>query len=109
MPPRVSSYHASRESFTYLREFYIGELWPEERQKIPMEQGAPPRPFAPPGSQRAAGTRPAAALLTTPSILAAWRAEVASDDFMAQLRDFAAAFRLSEESQLAFVKAHLGA
>ena len=55
------------------------------------------------------GTRPAAALLTTPSILAAWRAETASDDFMTQLRDFASAFRLSEESQLAFVKAHLGA
>jgi len=28
---------------------------------------------------------------------------------MTQLRDFASAFRLSEESQLAFVKAHLGA
>ena len=35
--------------------------------------------------------------------------EKASDDFMTQLRDFASAFRLSEESQLAFVKAHLGA
>ena len=69
----LRSYHASRESFTYLREFYIGELWPEERQKIPMEE------------------------------------EKASDDFMTQLRDFASAFRLSEESQLAFVKAHLGA
>lgn len=66
------SYHASRESFTYLREFYIGELWPEERQRVPMET------------------------------------ETASDDFMQQLRDFASAFRLSEESQLAYVRAHLG-
>eukprot|EP00908_Phaeocystis_cordata_P025177 Transcript_7628.p1 GENE.Transcript_7628~~Transcript_7628.p1 ORF type:complete len:526 (+),score=279.49 Transcript_7628:151-1728(+) len=65
-------YHASRESFTYLREFYIGELWPEERALVPMEE------------------------------------ETASADFMAQLRAFSAGFRLSEESQLAFVKAHLG-
>ena len=65
-------YHASRESFTYLREFYIGELWPEERSFVPLED------------------------------------ETASDDFMAQLRAFSSGFRLSEESQLAFVKAHLG-
>ena len=30
-------YHASRESFFYLREFYIGELWPEERGLVPLE------------------------------------------------------------------------
>ena len=30
-------YHASRESFTYLREFYIGELWPDERALVPLE------------------------------------------------------------------------
>ena len=30
-------YHASRESFTYLKEFYVGELHPEERQLVPME------------------------------------------------------------------------
>ena len=34
--------------------------------------------------------------------------ETASEDFMRQLRHFAAAFRLAEESQLAFVRAHLG-
>ena len=28
-------YHASRESFVYLREFYIGELWPAERAHVP--------------------------------------------------------------------------
>eukprot|EP00962_Isochrysis_galbana_P035837 scaffold12300_cov132-Isochrysis_galbana.AAC.10 len=28
-------FHASRESFTYLREFYIGELKPSERSKVP--------------------------------------------------------------------------
>ena len=28
-------YHASRESFTYLREFYIGELHAEERDLVP--------------------------------------------------------------------------
>ena len=62
----------ARRSFTYLREFYIGELWPEERARVPMEE------------------------------------ETASDDFMQQLRGFSKAFRLSEENQLAFVKAHLG-
>ena len=31
-------YHASRESFFYLREFYIGELWPEERHLVPLEE-----------------------------------------------------------------------
>ena len=35
-------------------------------------------------------------------------AESASPDFLQQLRDFSDTFRLSEESQLAFVKAHLG-
>ena len=35
-------------------------------------------------------------------------AERASPDFLQQLRDFSDTFRLSEESQLAFVKAHLG-
>ena len=34
--------------------------------------------------------------------------ESASADFLQQLRDFSAAFRLSEASQLGFVKAHLG-
>ena len=27
-------YHASRESFQYLREFYIGEIWPEVRTSL---------------------------------------------------------------------------
>jgi hypothetical protein len=35
-------------------------------------------------------------------------AESASVDFLQQLRDFSGTFRLSEESQLEFVKAHLG-
>jgi len=28
-------YHASRESFTYLKEFYIGELAPEDLAAVP--------------------------------------------------------------------------
>ena len=28
-------YHASRESFTYLREFYVGELHAEDRELVP--------------------------------------------------------------------------
>ena len=54
-------YHASRESFTYLREFYIGEIHAEERELVPGEEEAP------------------------------------SDDFMAQLREFADPFRYRPE------------
>ena len=28
-------FHASRESFLYLKEFYIGELHPQERSLVP--------------------------------------------------------------------------
>jgi len=56
-------YHASRESFQYLKEFYIGEIWPEDRPLIPLEK------------------------------------ERASDDFMQQLREYSATFRLSAEAQ----------
>ena len=38
-------YHASRESFTYLREFYIGELLPEERELVPSGDEAPSAEF----------------------------------------------------------------
>ena len=31
-------YHASRESFTYLREFYVGELHAEDRELVPKEE-----------------------------------------------------------------------
>ena len=32
-------YHASRESFTYLREFYVGEITPEDRVLVPQPEG----------------------------------------------------------------------
>ena len=32
-------YHASRESFTYLREFYVGELHPADRELVPAASG----------------------------------------------------------------------
>jgi hypothetical protein len=60
----------------YLREFYIGELTPSERSKVPH------------GDERA------------------------SDDFMAQLREFSSEFRLrapSFEESAMQAKAHLGA
>jgi cytochrome b involved in lipid metabolism len=38
-------YHASRESFTYLREFYIGEVWKDERDQIPLEKELPSADF----------------------------------------------------------------
>ena len=68
-------YHASRESFQYLKEFYIGELWPEERALVPLED------------------------------------EAASDDFMQQLREYSAAFRITPEAmeaQAASIKSHMG-
>lgn len=69
-------YHASRESFMYLREFYVGELWPSELSKVPHHD------------------------------------ERASDDFMAQLRDFSSAFRINAptfEASAMKAKVHLGA
>ena len=32
-------YHASRESFTYLREFYVGEIYPGDRELVPAASG----------------------------------------------------------------------
>lgn len=69
-------YHASRESFTYLREFYIGELAPGDLALVPH------------GNERA------------------------SEHFMAQLREFATAFRVRQasfEEEAGRAKAHLGA
>ena len=33
-------YHASRQSFLYLKEFYIGELAEEDKSKLPMPEGS---------------------------------------------------------------------
>ena len=38
-------YHASRESFTYLREFYIGELYPDELSCVPRSGEEPSADF----------------------------------------------------------------
>jgi len=65
-------YHASRESFQYLREFYIGEVWPEDRSLIPLE------------------------------------ATAASKEFMQQLQDFCAPFRLSVAEADLPARLHLG-
>jgi hypothetical protein len=35
-------YHASRESFLYIAEFYVGELVPSERSEVPMGGAQPP-------------------------------------------------------------------
>lgn len=32
-------YHASRESFLYLRDFYIGEIHPDDRASVPQVWG----------------------------------------------------------------------
>ena len=61
-------YHASRESFTYLKEFYIGELHTDDRELVPKSGEAP------------------------------------SDDFMQQLREFSAPFRIAPEAQVAVFK-----
>ena len=68
-------YHASRESFSYLREFYIGEVWPDDRVLVPAgEEGG------------------------------------ASADFMLQLQQFCAPWRLDAEvAMLAASAVHLGA
>ena len=34
-----------RRSFTYLREFYIGELYPEDRCLVPLEEELPSADF----------------------------------------------------------------
>jgi cytochrome b involved in lipid metabolism len=60
-------YHASRESFTYIREFYIGEIHQGDLHAVPMATAAN-------GFGSAAGR--------------------ASDEFMAQLRDFCDDFRI---------------
>ena len=38
-------YHASRESFLYLQEFYIGELDPRDRPRVPAGAEPPSREF----------------------------------------------------------------
>lgn len=38
-------YHASRESFTYLREFYIGEIVAEDLELVPREEEAASQDF----------------------------------------------------------------
>lgn len=60
-------YHASRESFTYLKEFYIGEIRKEDLPAVPKATDAL-------GLGGAAGT--------------------ASDEFMQQLRSFCDPFRI---------------
>ena len=60
-------YHASRESFLYLRDFYIGEIHPDDLSQVPHggeDQGSG-RAAEPPGT-----------------------------DFLQQLREFTDAFRL---------------
>lgn len=34
-PSLVQVYHASRESFLYLKQFYMGEIKPEDREHVP--------------------------------------------------------------------------
>ena len=60
-------YHASRESFLYLRDFYIGEVHPDDRARVP--QG---------GADISRGKA----------------AEPPGADFLQQLREFTDAFRL---------------
>lgn len=45
-PTHPQLYHASRESFLYLREFYIGELLPGEEEQLPQGGGNPAPPSA---------------------------------------------------------------
>ena len=33
-------YHSSRESFTFLKHFYVGELRPEDRDEVPLPRSA---------------------------------------------------------------------
>jgi hypothetical protein len=39
-PPPLQMYHASRESFLYLRDFYLGEIHPEDRAIVPQVRGS---------------------------------------------------------------------
>lgn len=38
-------YHASRESFLYLQEFYVGELDPADRARVPADEEPPSQDF----------------------------------------------------------------
>jgi len=38
----LQMYHASKESFLYIEEFYIGELLPADRAAVPMGGRQPP-------------------------------------------------------------------
>ncbi|KAG1665059.1 hypothetical protein FOA52_012478 [Chlamydomonas sp. UWO 241] len=82
-------YHASRESFLYLRDFYLGEIHPEDRAIVPQggEDKLHGRAAQPPG-----------------------------EDFLAQLREFTEGWRLRLgpkgdvlHAAYADVKTHLGA
>lgn len=64
-------YHASRESFTFIKEFYIGEVQQEDLSSVPRATDAL-------GFGREAGT--------------------ASDEFMDQLRSFCDPFRISNSA-----------
>jgi len=82
-------YHASRESFLYLRDFYLGEIHPDDRGLVP--QG---------GEDRARGRA----------------AEPPGPDFLQQLREYTEAFRLKLgpggellHAAYADVRTHLGA
>ena len=60
-------YHASRESFLYLRDFYRGEIHPDDRASVPHG-----------GADKASGRA----------------AEPPGPDFMLQLREYTEGFRL---------------
>jgi hypothetical protein len=38
----VQMYHASKESFLYIEEFYIGELLPSDKASVPLGGSQPP-------------------------------------------------------------------
>lgn len=38
----LQMYHASKESFLYIEEFYIGELLPSDRPSVPLGGHQPP-------------------------------------------------------------------
>lgn len=74
-------YHSSRESFLYLKHFYVGEVRSEDRPKVPLVRGE----------------------------------ARASDEFLAQLREYTDDFRIDasggggeEEEEEARVAVHLG-
>eukprot|EP01047_Picozoa_sp_COSAG01_P085942 COSAG01_NODE_19108_length_1030_cov_2.505908_1_plen_154_part_10 len=86
-------YHSSRESFTFLKHFYVGELRPEDRDEVPLPQ---PKVYSdeeeeeeeelPEGKGvRRAGHAAAQSLASEP----------ASQDFLVALRECTSPFRRS--------------